>query len=60
MFRALSQRNGKGQNSNVWNSPKGNLYMTVLFKCNIDKLGFLSMIGMISICKALKKIDEKL
>jgi len=61
VVQALEQKSGKGRHGNVWNSPIGNLYMSVLLRpdCEARDAGQLAFVVAVALSKALDDyIDE--
>lgn len=54
-FQALRQSQGKGQGTNAWMSPPGNLYVTMLLQIDFQIAPFLSIIACSSIMKTISQ-----
>lgn len=55
VLQALQQVGGKGRHGNQWDSPMGNLYMSVLLRptCALNEAGQLSFVVAVALSKAL-------
>lgn len=61
VIQALEQQGGKGRHGNQWNSPIGNLYMSILLrpKCDLAEAGQLAFVIAVALSEGLGKyIDE--
>lgn len=61
VVQALEQKSGKGRHGNEWNSPIGNLYMSILLRpeCAARDAGQLAFVIAVALSKALDDyIDE--
>ncbi len=58
---ALEQRNGKGRHGRKWHSPRGGLWMSVIFKPRkIKDLGFYTKLASVSLATTLEKLGVSL
>lgn len=61
VVQALEQKSGKGRHGNSWNSPIGNLYMSILLRpnCEARTAGQLAFVIAVALSKAMDDyIDE--
>lgn len=60
VIQALEQKGGRGRVGRVWESPMGNLYMSVLLRpeCKADKAGQLSFVVAIALSRAVDKVID--
>jgi BirA family biotin operon repressor/biotin-[acetyl-CoA-carboxylase] ligase len=54
-FAAEQQSKGQGQANNVWASPPGNIYATLLIKLSESDLPGLSLLISLTVCQLLEK-----
>jgi BirA family biotin operon repressor/biotin-[acetyl-CoA-carboxylase] ligase len=54
--QALEQSAGHGRHGRVWNSPKGNLYLSFFLKpdCDVAKIGELSLLTSVAIAQSIE------
>lgn len=45
LFTTKQQSAGRGQRTNTWSSPPGNIYMTILTKQSVDTIPYLHMLS---------------
>lgn len=55
VFGAEEQMKGKGQRQNSWQSPKGNLYITILTEAPLDRISMLSILLPSEICRLFEE-----
>ena len=55
VFQAESQTAGKGQGSNLWSSPPGNIYLTLLTKIKPTLAPFLSLLACSAVLQTIRQ-----
>ena len=57
-IQALSQKNGRGRHGREWQSPLGNLYLSVLLRpmCSANKAGQISLFTALALANAMKDV----
>ncbi len=60
VMQAMKQTGGKGRQGNQWDSPMGNLYMSVLLRpsCGLERAGELAFVIAVALSKALDDYIE--
>jgi len=58
---AHRQTAGRGRQGNTWNSPEGNLYMSVILKLEVDKkhIGQLSFLASVALANVLSNLLDR-
>jgi len=58
VMQALTQTKGKGRQGRVWDSPMGNLYLSVLLRprCSADQAGQLSFVAALALSAAIDEV----
>lgn len=58
VMQALTQTKGRGRHGRVWESPMGNLYMSVLLRpgCRADEAGQLSFVAAVALSEAIGEV----
>jgi BirA family transcriptional regulator, biotin operon repressor / biotin---[acetyl-CoA-carboxylase] ligase len=56
---AKQQTAGKGQRGNIWRSPLGGIYLSIILKVNlsIESINHLTLFSIVSIVNTLRKVD---
>lgn len=59
-IQALQQTKGRGRHGNLWTSPMGNLYMSVLLRplCRADKAGQMAFVAGVALSEAMDEVME--
>lgn len=58
VVQTLMQTNGRGRHGNTWQSPMGNLYMSILLRpnCRADKAGQISFVAAVALSAAIDEV----
>lgn len=61
VIQCLTQTKGRGRHGNQWQSPIGNLYMSVLLRpeCTADKAGQISFVAALALSAAIDEVLDK-
>lgn len=60
VIQSLQQTKGRGRHGNLWSSPMGNLYMSVLLRplCRADKAGQMAFVAGVALSAAIDEVIE--
>lgn len=59
IIHADQQTAGRGRRGRNWVSQKGNLFFSLVFEYNLQKLGFLVMISALSLAQAVEELSKQ-